>query len=204
MAKALKLYDSSTIVGTYYLCTPTLTNLTITWGDYGEELLLAGVVNTFTLVAASGYTLPATITMTKAGSPYTGFTYDSSTGAVSLPSADITDSFNIEANAASTGYTVHVVPRAGRIAGYGDVYYKANDESYVMWTGGEVTLSGITKMQFKAVGTDSMYNAAVRQADSYPNISSYTTVLSHSGIGTTESSILQISAEAYFDIISGI
>lgn len=84
--------------------------------------MLAGVVNTFTLVAASGYTLPTSITMTKAGSAYTGFTYDSSTGIVSIPSADITGSFNIEASAIQSqpaGYNITVT-------GTSDKYYTSD------------------------------------------------------------------------------
>ena len=76
---------SNVIKASVYTITRTLTNLT---ANNSTALMPDGVSYTVTITPASGYYLPEDITVTMGGKAYTKFTYDSYTGAITIPSVN--------------------------------------------------------------------------------------------------------------------
>lgn len=60
--------------------------------------LTYGVKKDIYLTPSAGYVLPDSVTMTRAGSAYTGFTYNKEAGAVRIPGADITGAMVLTVN----------------------------------------------------------------------------------------------------------
>jgi len=87
-----------------YNVTNSVTNATIS--NTGTNTATHGTQWTGTLTANTGYSRPTSITMTRNGVSYTGFTYTSSTGAISIPAADVTAAFVISGAATLNSYTV--------------------------------------------------------------------------------------------------
>lgn len=76
-----------------YNVTYSLTNMSTNGANKAND----GADYTATLSASTGYTLPASITVTVGGSTISGYTYNSSTGALSIPKAKITGAIKITA-----------------------------------------------------------------------------------------------------------
>ena len=65
----------------------------------GASMATHGTNYTATITPASGYTLPSTVAVTIGGNNYTGHTWNSSTGALTIPGADIIGAIVITATA---------------------------------------------------------------------------------------------------------
>ena len=90
----VKTYTYSTT--TTYNVTYSGTNLTC----IGESKVTAGTAYSCTLTAASGYKLPDSITVTVGGTALSsGYSYDKSTGKVTVEAAKVTGNINIKADA---------------------------------------------------------------------------------------------------------
>ena len=76
---------SNMIKASVYTITRTLTNLT---ANNSTALIADGMPYSVTLSPTSGYYLPEDITVTIGGKAYTKFTYDSYTGALTIPAAN--------------------------------------------------------------------------------------------------------------------
>ena len=76
---------SNVIRASVYSITRALTNLT---ANNSTALMADGMPYTVTLTPASGYYLPEDITVTMGGNAYTKFTYDSYTGALTIPAVN--------------------------------------------------------------------------------------------------------------------
>ena len=66
------------------------TSLTNGTADPSSATLTYGVTKTIALTPSTGYVMPDSVTMTRGGSAYTGFTYDKELGGVQIPGTDIT------------------------------------------------------------------------------------------------------------------
>ena len=84
--------------------TPPATTYNVTYSGsnitcFGNSTVTAGTAYSATLSAATGYELPNTITVTVGGTVLTsGYTYDKSTGKVSIEAAKVTGNINIKAD----------------------------------------------------------------------------------------------------------
>lgn len=65
----------------------------------GASMATHGTNYTATITPASGYTLPSTVAVTIGGNNYTGHTWNSSTGALTIPGADIIGAIVVTATA---------------------------------------------------------------------------------------------------------
>ena len=89
----------------YDVTLPTDVNLTVTGATTATE----GENYTATLAAKEGYLLPETITVTIGGVAYTGYTYNSTTGAITIPAACVTGAIVISATAVEIPPTIYNV-----------------------------------------------------------------------------------------------
>ena len=80
-----------------YNVTNSVTNATIT--NTGTNAATHGTEWTGTLSVSGSYTRPTLITITVGGSNFTNFTYDSSTGAISIPAINVTGNIVISGSA---------------------------------------------------------------------------------------------------------
>lgn len=78
-----------------YTVSVHMTGLTFT----GAASATHGTNYTATITPASGYTLPSTVSVTIGGNNYTGHTWNSSTGALTIPGADIIGAIVVTATA---------------------------------------------------------------------------------------------------------
>ena len=115
---------SVTVTAPSYSVTLPTGNITAT----GATTATAGTNYTATLSAAEGYELPEAITVTIGETAYTGFTYNSSTGAISIPGADITGAVVISATAVELPDTYEVTLPTGNIVATGNATATENVE----------------------------------------------------------------------------
>ena len=115
---------SVTVTAPSYSVTLPTGNITAT----GATTATAGTNYTATLSAAEGYELPEAITVTIGETAYTGFTYNSSTGAISIPGADITGAVVISATAVELPDTYEVTLPTGNIVATGNATVTENVE----------------------------------------------------------------------------
>lgn len=90
--------------GTWSTYTPPAATYNVTYSGsnitcFGNSTVTAGTAYSATLSAATGYELPNTITVTVGGTVLTsGYSYDKSTGKVSIEAAKVTGNINIKAD----------------------------------------------------------------------------------------------------------
>lgn len=127
----VKLSSSVTVTPKSYSVTLPTGNITAS----GSNTATTGTNYTATLSPQNGYGLPETITVTIGGTAYTGYTYNKTTGAVTIPGAAITGNIVISATAVELPdiYTV-TFPTDVNITATGDVTVTEN-------TGYTVTLA---------------------------------------------------------------
>lgn len=86
---------TATCIVRTFLFTTSLTNGT---ANPSSDTITYGVTKSVTLTPSTGYVLPNSVTMTRAGSAYTGFTYNEARGVVIIPGEDITGAMVLTVN----------------------------------------------------------------------------------------------------------
>lgn len=74
------------------------TSLTNGTANPSSATLTYGVAKTIALTPSTGYVMPDSVTMTRGGSAYTGFTYNKELGGVTIPGTDITGAMVLTVN----------------------------------------------------------------------------------------------------------
>lgn len=130
-----------------YSVTHTLSNVTTSSGATGANAATYGTDYTATFAASSGYTLPATITVTIGGAATTHYTWNSSTGAVVVDGAYITGNIVITVTGVSAGPTYTVTYTYNGATGG-----NSTESSTQTSSGASVTLPTPTKTNYTFQG----------------------------------------------------
>ncbi len=112
----VKLSSSVTVTPKSYSVTLPTGNITAS----GANTATTGTNYTATLSPENGYGLPETITVTIGGTAYTGYTYNKTTGVVTIPGAAITGNIVISATAVELPDTYNVTLPTGNITATGE------------------------------------------------------------------------------------
>ena len=91
--------------------TSSISNTQIT--NVGTNVATHGTAWSGVLTANTGYLRPTNITMTIGGVSFAGFSYDSGTGAISVPAADVTGHIAISGTAAAQTFSVNLDRNSG-------------------------------------------------------------------------------------------
>ena len=112
----VKLSSSVTVTAPSFDVTLPTGNITAS----GANTATTGTNYTATLSPENGYGLPETITVTIGGTAYTGYTYNKTTGVVTIPGAAITGNIVISATAVELPDTYNVTLPTGNITATGE------------------------------------------------------------------------------------
>ena len=138
---------TATFTANQYSVTHSLTNMSTTSGETGANAATYGTNYSAVLAADGGYTLPATITVTAGATDITAnCTWNSSTGAVSIPGSYITGNITITAVAETPCFLMVANSSAGSDATL------ANNESISQGSKNCTTLIGGTAVYSNADG----------------------------------------------------